>query len=108
MNHLADTRATLFAWFRDAARAHPDRPAIEVRDTALSYRELPDVVERLAAWLADAADGPPPRVGLLVSRSLAGYAAYLAALRLGAIVVPLNPAFPPRATGRSAARPGSR
>jgi amino acid adenylation domain-containing protein len=95
MTHLVESRDTLFTWFRESARAHPDVPAIDMRGAAVSYRELLDIVERLAARVAAAAGGPPRQVGLLVSRSLAGYAGYLAALRLGAVVVPLNPAFPP-------------
>ena len=50
----------------------------------------------------------PAAVGLLASRSLAAYAGYLAVLRLGATVVPLNPAFPAersRAAVRAAGAP---
>src|SRR5439155_24850734 len=36
----------------------------------------------------------PNRVALLASRSLVAFAGYLAALRLGATVVPLNPTHP--------------
>ncbi|GAA3266053.1 amino acid adenylation domain-containing protein [Dactylosporangium vinaceum] len=85
---------TLHTWFRDQALAQPDAPALEVAGRTLSYRELLDVSERLAARLRAAVGGPPTAVGLLASRSLAAYAGYLAALRLGAVVVPLNPRFP--------------
>jgi amino acid adenylation domain-containing protein len=100
VNGLVDPGGTLFGWFRDAARAHPDRPAIEVGGTACRYRELLDLVERLAGRMAHAAGRPPRRIGLLLPRGLDAYAAYLATLRLGATVVPLNPAFP---AGRSRA-----
>jgi non-ribosomal peptide synthetase component F len=100
VNGLVDPGGTLFGWFRDAARAHPDRPAIEVGGTSCRYRELLDLVERLAGRMAHAAGRPPRRIGLLLPRGLDAYAAYLATLRLGATVVPLNPAFP---AGRSRA-----
>ena len=41
----------------------------------------------------------PARVGLLASRSAVAFAGYLAALRLGSVVVPVNPGFPVRRNG---------
>jgi amino acid adenylation domain-containing protein len=89
-----DPNGTLYTWFRAAARRFPDATAIEVREDALSYHELLALVDRLAAELVDVAGRRPRAVGLLAARSLPVYAGYLAALRLGAIVVPLNPSFP--------------
>ncbi|WP_309112108.1 amino acid adenylation domain-containing protein [Saccharothrix sp.] len=83
---------TLFARIAETARRHPDRTALEVGDDVLSYRDLLDLAERTAALLAR--HGTPRAVGLLAARSLPAYAGYLGALRLGAAVVPLNPAFP--------------
>jgi amino acid adenylation domain-containing protein len=79
----------MFAGFAGSAARYPDAVALEVGPHVLSYGELLSVVERLAARLAGARV-----VGLLASRSLAAYAGYLATLRVGATVVPLNPAFP--------------
>ncbi|MFI5844828.1 AMP-binding protein [Catenuloplanes sp. NPDC051500] len=85
---------TLYGWFDTSARLHPDNVAIEVASDALTYAELRAAAERLSAVMTQAPGRSPRRVGLLTSRSLIGYAAYLAALRLGATVVPLNPANP--------------
>jgi amino acid adenylation domain-containing protein len=85
---------TLFSWFQDNARQHPEATAIEVGDDRVRYRELADLVERLASRLVAARGRPPATVGLLTGRSLAGYAGYLAALRLAATVVPLSPEAP--------------
>ncbi|MFI9811617.1 amino acid adenylation domain-containing protein [Saccharothrix variisporea] len=83
---------TLFARIAETARKHPDRAALEVGGDVLSYRDLLDLADRTAARLAE--NGTPRAVGLLAARSLPAYAGYLGALRLGATVVPLNPAFP--------------
>ncbi|GAA0257178.1 D-alanine--poly(phosphoribitol) ligase [Saccharothrix mutabilis subsp. mutabilis] len=83
---------TLFTRIAETARRHPDRTALEVGDDVLTYRELVDLAERTAALLSR--DGTPRAVGLLAARSLPAYAGYLGALRVGAAVVPLNPAFP--------------
>ncbi|MFD8545391.1 AMP-binding protein [Streptomyces sp. NPDC059649] len=86
---------TLYDWFAAAAAAHPDRPALETGDTALTYAQLAARADALAAGLLDRLDGTPPRrVGLLAGRTAVAYAGYLAVLRLGATVVPLGPAFP--------------
>ncbi|MFF8595030.1 amino acid adenylation domain-containing protein [Streptomyces sp. NPDC015220] len=90
-----NTPHTLYEWFARSAAAHPDEPALEVAGTSLTYGELRDRAERLAARLVTAAGGAPPRrVGLLASRSVTAYAGYLAVLRAGAAVVPLNPEHP--------------
>jgi amino acid adenylation domain-containing protein len=84
----------MYGWFLDTVRRCPGATAIEVRADVLSYSELRLLVDRLAAGLVRAAGRRPPAVGLLAARSLATYAGYLAALRLGSVVVPLNPTFP--------------
>ncbi|HET8662373.1 MAG TPA: AMP-binding protein [Micromonosporaceae bacterium] len=86
--------STLFTRFRDSAVRHPELPAVEVAGQAVRYRELLDLAERLAGRLAAVAGRRPAAVGLLTVRSLAAYAGYLAALRIGATVVPLHPELP--------------
>ncbi|MEN3356434.1 MAG: hypothetical protein V7637_416 [Mycobacteriales bacterium] len=88
------TTRTLYDWFLASAEKYPDGLALEVLTTALTYAELRAAVERASAAMHDALGRPPTRVGLLTSRSLVGYVAYLAAQRLGAACVPLNPATP--------------
>ncbi|MET7605543.1 amino acid adenylation domain-containing protein [Streptomyces avermitilis] len=86
----------LYAWFARSAAAYGDEcTALEIGDDRLSYGALRDLAERLAGRLVAAAGGTPPRrVGLLASRSVTAYAGYLAVLRAGATVVPLNPEHP--------------
>ncbi|MFF8830839.1 amino acid adenylation domain-containing protein [Streptomyces sp. NPDC015131] len=90
------TSSSLTLWDRFARTAdrHPDRTALVAGSTALTYAGLREHAEALAARLAGGA-APPPRVALLAERTPATYAAYLAVQRLGAAVVPLNPAAPP-------------
>ncbi|MEU9119881.1 AMP-binding protein [Streptomyces sp. NPDC048506] len=88
-------RRTLYDWFAASAAAHPDHTALEIGDTRLSYAELTDRADALAARLLRHLDGQPPRrVGLLAGRTAVAYAGYLAVQRLAATVVPLGPAFP--------------
>ncbi|WP_165984147.1 amino acid adenylation domain-containing protein [Streptomyces sp. YIM 98790] len=94
------TDRTLYGWFAASAAVHGDRTALQIGGRRWTYRELAAHSDRTARLLLRRAGRAPRRIGLLASRSLLAYAGYLAVLRLGATVVPLNPAFPP---GRNAA-----
>jgi amino acid adenylation domain-containing protein len=85
---------TLYDRFAGTVRRRPDEIALEVADHRLTYRQLADAADGLAALLQASGSDRPRRVGVLAGRSLTAYAGYLAALRIGATVVPLNPAFP--------------
>lgn len=78
-----------YTWFARSADAFGDSPALEVAGETLTYAELRDRAEPLAARLTGSR-----RIGLLASRSVTTYVGYLAALRAGATVVPLNPEHP--------------
>ncbi|MFJ1797972.1 amino acid adenylation domain-containing protein [Streptomyces sp. NPDC088180] len=85
----------LYDWFAASAAAYGDTCcALEVDGQELSYRELERLAGHLAAAVVARHGGRPARVGLLAARSVLAYAGYLAVARLGATVVPLNPAFP--------------
>ena len=91
---------TLDAWFRRSAAAHPNDCAIEVDGNQVSYHGLDLLVRQAAEQILTARQGVPPRrVGLLANRDLSTYIGYLAALRLGSTVVPLNPLFPDERNG---------
>ncbi|WP_336605918.1 AMP-binding protein [Streptomyces sp. BA2] len=84
---------TLHGWFAASVETFPDEPALVVDGACLTYAEL-DAASREAARHLRGPGGRPPRVGLLASRSVAAYAAYLGTLRIGGTVVPLNATNP--------------
>ncbi|GAA3451793.1 AMP-binding protein [Dactylosporangium matsuzakiense] len=88
------TDRTLYDWFLASAEANPHGVALDVGGTELTYTELKAAVEQMSARMHQVLGHNPGRVGLLTSRSLVSYIAYLAAQRLGAASVPLNPAAP--------------
>ncbi|MFI8997460.1 amino acid adenylation domain-containing protein [Streptomyces sp. NPDC053542] len=90
------TDRTLYDWFARSVERYPDAPALEVRDHRFTYRELHACAAALAARILREHGRAPERVALLASRSLTAFAGYLAALRLGAVVTPLNPGYPAR------------
>lgn len=88
------TDCTMYEWFAGSVDRYPDEPALEVEDLSLTYRELHALVLALAGEILTEYGSPPKRVGLLASRSVIAFTGYLAALRLGATVIPLNPEHP--------------
>ncbi|WP_416966613.1 amino acid adenylation domain-containing protein [Streptomyces sp. 4F14] len=79
----------LYGRFARAAERYPDETALEVAGSKLTYRQLRSAADELAEKI-----GQVKRVGLLVSRTLPTYVGWLAVLRAGAAVVPLNPEHP--------------
>ncbi|MFI1769369.1 long-chain fatty acid--CoA ligase [Streptomyces sp. NPDC020800] len=74
-----------------AAHAHGDRPAVELDDQQLTYAELHALAGRTAALLAARGVRPGDRVGLMLPNVLEFPALYYGILRVGAVVVPMNP-----------------
>jgi fatty-acyl-CoA synthase len=72
------------------ARKTPDVPALRFDGAGRSYGELDERVTRLARALADRGVGTGDRIAVLALNGMEAWEAYLAGVRLGAIVVPVN------------------
>ncbi|MFK5645825.1 long-chain fatty acid--CoA ligase [Ornithinimicrobium sp. LYQ121] len=72
---------------------HPERPAIVLDDLRLSYAELDHSVRQLAGWLRQQGIGAGDRVALMLPNVPAFPVIFYATLRLGGVVVPMNPLF---------------
>jgi acetyl-CoA synthetase len=84
----------------DRHATDPHRIAIRIahaegRDEAISFRTIADMSSRYAHWLADMGVAPGDRVAIMLGPSLAFYASLFAAMKLGAIAVPLFTLFGP-------------
>ena len=75
----------------EAAAEHGDRPAVKLDDLVLDYRTLDAVAARAAGLLRDMGVGPGDRVGMQLPNVPYFPIVYFGALRLGAVLVPLNP-----------------
>ncbi len=95
----------LHDWFTRSARSHRSGTALVVAGTRLTYTQL-DAVSRGIAGRLRAAGAVRPAVGLLATRTVAAYAGYLAALRVGGVAVPLDPGHPAERLSRIAASAG--
>ncbi|HZW76040.1 MAG TPA: AMP-binding protein, partial [Caldimonas sp.] len=73
-----------------AARRHPERPALRLDDTAVTYAELDEATARLAGLLSARGLEPGDRVGIMLPNVPEFAIAYYGVLRAGGVVVPMN------------------
>ena len=80
-----------------AATDHPQRPAwtfdLPEGGRRLSYADVAERTRRLAAGLAERGVGPGDRVGVMLGNTPEMPLTWLALMRLGAAMVPLNPRY---------------
>ncbi len=92
---MAAPETTLDAMLRRAASASPDAPALFEEGRAVSYTELDGCVAALATHLAASGVESGQRFGILSRNSPLSVSFFFAAIRAGAIAVPLNHALAP-------------
>ena len=76
---------------REAAQMYPDRPAVRLDDTVLSYAQLDDLSARAAGWLRARGLRPGDPVGIMLPNVPQFPVFYYGVLRAGGAVVPMNP-----------------
>jgi acyl-CoA synthetase (AMP-forming)/AMP-acid ligase II len=86
---------TIPGGLRSTARRVPDHPALVFGGQRRTYAELDAAVDRTACALAGLGLRPGDRFALMATNSDRFVIAFYAALRCGAIVVPVNPASAP-------------
>ncbi|MCS3805173.1 amino acid adenylation domain-containing protein [Chromobacterium alkanivorans] len=91
---VAPPHPDLCSWFEHAARAFPERVAVQGETAALRYRELDARANQLARQLQQLGVQPEQRVGLCCQRQPDLLVAILAILKAGAAYVPLDPGYP--------------
>src|SRR5689334_11784997 len=83
--------------FTENVHKYPGKVALEFIDPPLqrvTYAELDKLIDRTAAYLQSLGLQPGDRVALQLSKSLEFILLHLATIRLGAITLPLNLAYP--------------
>lgn len=80
--------------FRARAAAGPDRPAVHHREQTLTYRELDEASDRLAARLRELGVTPGRAVAVVSDRHPRWVVALLGVLKAGGVYLPVRPDFP--------------
>ena len=95
-HQLSYPTATVPQLLEDAARRFPGAACLLYAGQQLSYAQTSQLVNRLAAALAERGIKPGSRLGLLLPNLPSFVLAYMAILKLGCIVVAINPQYTSR------------
>jgi long-chain acyl-CoA synthetase len=86
----------LFYFLEESARKYPDSPCTIFKGAKISYREMNELSDRLAAGLSSIGIKKGDRVGIFIPNTPQFVMAYYAILKIGGIVVATNPMYSPR------------
>ena len=92
----------------DAAKSHGHRAAVVFKDSTLTYSELLEQAERIAAALAEAGIAPGDRVAVLLPNLPELVAAFWGILKAGAVIVLSNPLYTEQELRHNLADAGAR
>jgi len=97
---LNDTKAafprekTLPQLFAEQVLKNPGSTALEYEDKTVTYEELNDLTDKLAAKLQAAGVVPGAIVGMLCERSIEAIVCIMGVLKAGGAYLPIDPAYP--------------
>ncbi len=94
LTRAAGAPGSIPAMFAAQVARTPDAVAVSGEGRSMTYRELGDAADRLAAVLAGHGAGPGQRVALLLPRSVEAVVAMVAVAKTGAAYVPIDPSVP--------------
>jgi long-chain acyl-CoA synthetase len=94
--HIDYPEVPLFYFLEENARKYPDTSCTIFKGAKISYREMNEITDRLAAGLSDIGVKKGDRVGIFMPNTPQFVMAYFAILKLGGVVVATNPLYSPR------------
>lgn len=83
----------LFRLLEESAEKYPDVPCTIFKGARISYREMNDITDRLAAGLVSLGVKKGDRVGIFIPNTPQFVMAYFAILKAGGVVVATNPLY---------------
>jgi long-chain acyl-CoA synthetase len=87
-------KAPLFHFLEEAANKYPDRACTIFKGAVISYREINERTDHLAAALVEIGVKKGDRVGIFMPNTPQFVIAYFGILKAGAVVVAMNPTYP--------------
>ena len=86
----------LHQFLSEAAKKYPETPCTIFKGARITYREMDELTDRLAAGLAEIGVQKGDRVGIFMPNTPQFVMAYFALLKLGAVIIATNPLYSPR------------
>ena len=87
--------APLFYFLEEAARKYPDRACTIFKGAVISYKEMNALTDHMAAALVELGVKKGDRVGIFMPNTPQFVIAYFGILKVGGVVVAVNPTYPP-------------
>jgi long-chain acyl-CoA synthetase len=94
--HIEYPPVPLFYFLEEDARKYPDRPCTIFKGAKVSYAEMNELTDRLAAGLAELGVKKGDPVGILMPNTPQFVLAFYAILKAGGVVVATNPLYTAR------------
>jgi long-chain acyl-CoA synthetase len=88
-------KVALYHFLEESARKYPDKPCTIFKGAVISYKEMNEITDRLAAALADMGVKKGDRVGIFMPNTPQFVMAYFGILKAGGVVVATNPLYTP-------------
>ncbi len=95
-HHIDYPEVPLFALLEETARRYPETPCTIFKGAKISFREMDQITDRLAAGLAEVGIKKGDRVGIFMPNTPQFVIAYFAVLKVGGVVVAINPLYSAR------------
>ncbi len=93
--HIDYPEVPLYYFLEKSARKYPNAPCTIFKGARITYREMNEITDQLAAGLAELGVKKGDRVGVFIPNTPQFVMAYFAALKAGAVVVATNPQYGP-------------
>jgi len=93
--HIDYPEVALFQLLEQTARKYPDSACTIFKGAKISYKEMDEITDRLAAGLVDVGVKKGDRVGIFMPNTPQFVIAYFAILKAGGVVVATNPLYTP-------------
>jgi long-chain acyl-CoA synthetase len=94
--HIDYPEIPIHQFLIEAANKYSDSPCTIFKGAKITYAEMDEITNRLGAGLASIGISKGDRVGIYMPNTPQFVMAYFALLKLGAIVVAINPLYSPR------------
>ncbi|MBN2147266.1 MAG: long-chain fatty acid--CoA ligase [Anaerolineales bacterium] len=95
-HHLDYPQVPLFTLLEETARKYPKRPCTILKGAVVTYKEMDELTNRMAAALVSLGIQKGQRVGILMTNIPQFVIAYFSILKAGGVIVAVNPLYSQR------------
>src|SRR4030065_2603890 len=97
--HIDSPAIPLFGLLEESARKYPDSPCTVFKGAVITYREMDELTDRLAAGIASLGVKKGDRVGVFMLNTPQFVITFFSILKAGGVVVGIDPLYGSRAVG---------